>query len=129
MDYNEAINVVKSYYVTQYDLLKNNLCQDAIITLAELCKSNNQKQLSNDYIKKISTFEPYRQCGYLTNPFIQHLIDSYTSKIVGQTPQLTNFTQTIQVKQNDTKPVDHVLQSKSEPLQEDEEALLYDIFS
>lgn len=95
MDYSTATECIKLHYTTQYDLLIKNLCQDAIITLGNLCKEHIQRPMSNETIKRLSVMEPDRQCGWIANPLIQSIIDSYVMKFTsGSTGATTTLTPT-----------------------------------
>jgi hypothetical protein len=74
MNYEEASVIVKSNYAMQADMIMNGLCQQAIITLANLCKQNIRREMTNYTINNLSQMEPHRQVGFLANPFLEFVI-------------------------------------------------------
>jgi len=127
MDYSAATECVRLHYTSQYDLLIKNLCQEAIITLGDLCKQHVQRQFLNDTVKRLSAMEPHRQCGWIANPFLQSIIDNYvlqvTNGVSGSAP--TPMPVPIPVPTQLRAPAP-MLKPTPKP---DDDAEIYDIFA
>lgn len=134
MDYSAASECVKLNYRSQYNLLLNSLCQDAIITLSDLCDQRMQRELSNETIKKLSLMEPHQQCGYITNPLLQYMIDSYISSVINTSGSTTKSNTSITIDttikpDNKPKPEPPKPAPKPEPEPEEDIAPLFDLFA
>ena len=127
MDYSEAVIVVTSNYGHQANKITSSLSEDAVVTLASLCKSNNKRNLADYTIERLALMEPYRQCGYIANPFIQWLLDSATACSSQPVPQETNNVPVPNVNKPAPKPNDKPA-PKPEPELEEDDGAMFDLF-
>jgi hypothetical protein len=60
------------------------------------------RQLAEYTIDRLAQMEPYRQCGYVANPFLQYLLDSAISSFYN--PASTNITTDTTPSKTNNKP-------------------------
>lgn len=128
MNYQEAVVVVKDNYNSQATSLLN-LSEEAVITLANLCQENTKRHLTENTINRLSTMEPYRQAGYIANPFMEFLMDSIIASArssVGSSQPTTTSTTTVP-STNPKVPVKPVVAPK--PDADDDVGVPFDLFN
>jgi len=126
MEYSEAVSVVNSNYGTQASKIVSVLSEEAIQTLANLCKLNTKRDLADYTIDRLATMESWRQSGYIANPFLQWLMDSVT--VSGPATATTQPVQeTKSVAPTNKKPEPEKKPVKVEE-EEDDGATMFDLF-
>ncbi|ARF12455.1 hypothetical protein Klosneuvirus_6_17 [Klosneuvirus KNV1] len=126
MEYSEAVSVVNSNYGTQASKIVSVLSEEAIQTLANLCKLNTKRDLADYTIDRLATMESWRQSGYIANPFLQWLMDSVT--VGGPVVATQPVQETKQVAPvNNKKPEPEKKPAKVEE-EEDDGATMFDLF-
>jgi len=81
MDYDSAVNLMSDYYGAQMEKITQCLSRDAIIALGQIRQQGVERRISNMTLVRLSTMEPYKQVGYITNPLMQFLIDKCCNTI------------------------------------------------
>lgn len=128
MEFNESIEIIKTAYPNNAHKILSSLSPEAICTLASLYKNENvTRQMSDCTINKIATMEPHQQEGYITNPFLQYLIESYLASVMSVKQSHTIQTQTVHpVKIIEPMPVVKPVEIKPP---EPEDDFVLDIFA
>lgn len=111
MDYDSSVNLITSYYGQQMDKIVQYLSRDAVIALGNLQQQGVKRQISDRTLIKLSTMEPCRQVGYLTNPLLEFLIQKCCNS-VGVASVSTPTSVPTKVVTKITAPV---VESKPEP--------------
>ena len=124
MEYSEAVTLVNSNYGTQASKLVSVLSEEAIRTLAGLCKLNTKRDLADYTVDRLATMEPWRQSGYIANPFLQWLMDSVT---VGGPVATQPVQETKPAPTNNKKPEPEKKPAKVEE-EDDDGASMFDLF-
>ena len=77
MEYEKAVNIIEENYGSYSHMIITYLCKEALFMIAKNCLENKQISLSEQTLEKMKNMSDDRQCGYLANPFMQYIIDSY----------------------------------------------------
>jgi len=131
MNYDNAKTIIEETYSTQSNMLFTKLSQDAIITLANLYKNQNiKRQMTDATILRLSAMEPHRQCGFLTNPFLEFIIGRCCTPNTATTaaPSVSTPTNKTETKVNVKPDVKPVPKPEPEPDPEEDPEFNMDIF-
>ena len=77
MKYEEAVTIVQDTYHEQAEALISSLAPEAIIALARCAQENIRRDLTEESIEQLAEMEPHRQKGYIANPYMQNLMDTW----------------------------------------------------
>ncbi|QKF93993.1 hypothetical protein QKU48_gp0535 [Fadolivirus algeromassiliense] len=135
MNYTHAKNVVILNYPLNATKLIESLSQEAIITLAGLCNQNVKRIINDNTIIRLSTMEPYKQCGYLSNPFLQWAIDLSIQNVISPPKPIEQELKKVHVPSKITKQKkkpkhnESIQAMKKEPEEvENDNSVLFDLF-
>ena len=133
MNYDDAVTLVKNDYGSQANDILNSLCHDAIITLGNLHNQNIKRQINSATLVRLSTMEPHRQVGYLSNPLLEFMIQMCISDIqnprsVQTAPVNNNVNNKNNKKKNNKQETKPEPKPEPEPIEEDEVPTPFDLF-